>query len=235
MSGEESPLQVKLRADRLDETRGRRVSCSARRSSRRSSRRAAAWSPRCSSSTRSRPSSPATSKARRGTSGRCASAPRGSCASPRRAGTTVFVVGHVTKGGGIAGPKTLEHIVDTVLYFEGEGTLDQRVLRATKNRFGGVDEIGVFRMTEGGLDRRRESVRAVHVAIARAQRERHARSPRSWRARGRCSSKCRRSPRRRDSARRSASPPASTGAASRCCSRCSTSARDSPSRSSTSS
>src|SRR6185437_3010224 len=62
-----------------------------------------------------------------------------------------FVVGHVTKGGGIAGPKTLEHIVDTVLYFEGEGSLDQRVLRATKNRFGGVDEIGVFEMTAGGL------------------------------------------------------------------------------------
>src|SRR6185437_11868016 len=66
-------------------------------------------------------------------------------------GTSVFVVGHVTKGGGIAGPKTLEHIVDTVLYFEGEGSLDQRVLRATKNRFGGVDEIGVFEMTAGGL------------------------------------------------------------------------------------
>ncbi|HEY9448163.1 MAG TPA: DNA repair protein RadA, partial [Gemmatimonadaceae bacterium] len=66
-------------------------------------------------------------------------------------GTAIFVVGHVTKGGGIAGPKTLEHIVDTVLYFEGEGSFDQRVLRATKNRFGGVDEIGVFRMTEAGL------------------------------------------------------------------------------------
>ena len=65
---------------------------------------------------------------------------------------TVFVVGHVTKGGGIAGPKTLEHIVDTVLYFEGESTLDHRVLRATKNRFGSVDEIGVFRMTERGLE-----------------------------------------------------------------------------------
>ncbi len=66
-------------------------------------------------------------------------------------GVAVFVVGHVTKGGGIAGPKTLEHIVDTVLYFEGEGTLDHRVLRATKNRFGSVDEIGVFRMTQSGL------------------------------------------------------------------------------------
>src|SRR5919201_963416 len=66
-------------------------------------------------------------------------------------GVAVFVVGHVTKGGGIAGPKTLEHIVDTVLYFEGESSLDHRVLRATKNRFGSVDEIGVFRMTQQGL------------------------------------------------------------------------------------
>src|SRR5690606_2642521 len=69
----------------------------------------------------------------------------------KETGTAVMVVGHVTKGGGIAGPKTLEHIVDTVLYFEGESTLDHRVLRATKNRFGSVDEIGVFRMTEAGL------------------------------------------------------------------------------------
>jgi len=63
----------------------------------------------------------------------------------------VILVGHVTKGGGIAGPKTLEHIVDTVLYFEGAGGQDHRVLRATKNRFGGVDEIGVFRMAAEGL------------------------------------------------------------------------------------
>ena len=70
----------------------------------------------------------------------------------KETGTAVFVVGHVTKGGGIAGPKTLEHIVDTVLYFEGEGSADHRVLRATKNRFGSVDEIGVFRMTVQGLE-----------------------------------------------------------------------------------
>ncbi|HEX2205954.1 MAG TPA: DNA repair protein RadA [Longimicrobium sp.] len=69
----------------------------------------------------------------------------------KQTGTAVFLVGHVTKGGGIAGPKTLEHIVDTVLYFESAGGMDHRVLRATKNRFGGVDEIGVFRMTEAGL------------------------------------------------------------------------------------
>ncbi len=69
----------------------------------------------------------------------------------KETGTAVVVVGHVTKGGGIAGPKTLEHIVDTVLYFEGEVTLDYRLLRTTKNRFGSVDELGVFSMTEHGL------------------------------------------------------------------------------------
>jgi DNA repair protein RadA/Sms len=70
----------------------------------------------------------------------------------KESGSAVFLVGHVTKGGGIAGPKTLEHIVDTVLYFEDAGGLDHRVVRATKNRFGGVDEIGVFTMTASGLD-----------------------------------------------------------------------------------
>ena len=70
----------------------------------------------------------------------------------KESGPAVLLVGHVTKGGGIAGPKTLEHIVDTVLYFEGETTLDHRILRAVKNRFGSVDEIGVFRMTGSGLE-----------------------------------------------------------------------------------
>ncbi len=69
----------------------------------------------------------------------------------KETGAAAIVVGHVTKGGGIAGPKTLEHIVDTVLYFEGEAALDYRLLRATKNRFGSVDEIGVFSMTGRGL------------------------------------------------------------------------------------
>ena len=69
----------------------------------------------------------------------------------KESGAAVVIVGHVTKGGGIAGPKTLEHIVDTVLYFEGESTLDHRLLRATKNRFGSVDEIAVFSMTGRGL------------------------------------------------------------------------------------
>ncbi len=63
----------------------------------------------------------------------------------------VFLVGHVTKDGQIAGPRLLEHMVDTVLYFEGERGHEFRILRAVKNRFGGTDEIGVFTMSESGL------------------------------------------------------------------------------------
>ncbi|CAN5860877.1 DNA repair protein RadA [soil metagenome] len=70
----------------------------------------------------------------------------------KESGAAVVLVGHVTKGGAVAGPKTLEHIVDTVLYFEETGTLDHRVLRTTKNRFGASEEIGVFRMTAAGLE-----------------------------------------------------------------------------------
>lgn len=63
----------------------------------------------------------------------------------------VFIVGHVNKGGDIAGPKVMEHIVDTVLYFEGERNQSYRILRAIKNRFGSTNEIGVFEMGENGL------------------------------------------------------------------------------------
>ncbi len=65
--------------------------------------------------------------------------------------TTVFIVGHVTKEGSIAGPRVLEHMVDTVLYFEGERHLSYRILRAVKNRFGSTNEIGVFEMRDSGL------------------------------------------------------------------------------------
>lgn len=64
----------------------------------------------------------------------------------------ILIVGHVNKGGEIAGPKVLEHIVDTVLYFEGERNQAYRILRAVKNRFGSTNEIGVFEMTEKGLE-----------------------------------------------------------------------------------
>lgn len=63
----------------------------------------------------------------------------------------IMIVGHVNKGGDIAGPKVMEHIVDTVLYFEGERNQSYRILRAIKNRFGSTNEIGVFEMTERGL------------------------------------------------------------------------------------
>ncbi|HWW87136.1 MAG TPA: hypothetical protein VNZ26_26245, partial [Vicinamibacterales bacterium] len=63
----------------------------------------------------------------------------------------IFLVGHVTKDGSLAGPKVLEHIVDTVLYVEGERFHSHRVVRAVKNRFGAVSELGVFEMTSGGL------------------------------------------------------------------------------------
>lgn len=66
-------------------------------------------------------------------------------------GITIFVVGHVTKGGAIAGPKILEHMVDTVLYFEGDLHHTYRILRAVKNRFGSTNELGIFEMREGGL------------------------------------------------------------------------------------
>ena len=69
----------------------------------------------------------------------------------KESGTSVFLVGHVTKEGGIAGPRVLEHMVDAVLYFEGESGSRFRILRAFKNRFGAVNELGVFAMGDKGL------------------------------------------------------------------------------------
>jgi DNA repair protein RadA/Sms len=69
----------------------------------------------------------------------------------KRTGIPTFLIGHVTKDGAIAGPRVLEHIVDTVLYFEGDRGHAFRILRAVKNRFGSTNEIGVFEMKESGL------------------------------------------------------------------------------------
>ena len=68
----------------------------------------------------------------------------------------IILIGHITKEGSIAGPKILEHLVDTVLYFEGDFSRDYRMLRAFKNRFGSINEIGLFRMTATGLDEVKE-------------------------------------------------------------------------------
>ena len=69
----------------------------------------------------------------------------------KKSGTALFIIGHVTKEGTIAGPRVLEHIVDTVLYFEGDPHSSFRLVRAVKNRFGAVNELGVFAMTDRGL------------------------------------------------------------------------------------
>jgi DNA repair protein RadA/Sms len=70
----------------------------------------------------------------------------------KREGISLFIVGHVTKEGAIAGPKVLEHLVDTVLYFEGDRFATHRLLRSVKNRFGATHELGVFAMADGGLE-----------------------------------------------------------------------------------
>lgn len=70
----------------------------------------------------------------------------------KETGTAIFLVGHVTKEGAIAGPKVLEHIVDTVLYFEGDNQEGLRLLRSQKNRFGSTNELGVFEMTDKGME-----------------------------------------------------------------------------------
>ena len=83
----------------------------------------------------------------------------------KSSGTAVMLIGHVTKEGTIAGPRMLEHLVDTVLYFESEATSRFRIVRATKNRFGAVNELGFFAMTEGGL---REIRNPSAIFLARA-------------------------------------------------------------------
>jgi DNA repair protein RadA/Sms len=150
VSGEESPLQVKLRADRLSEASGD-VQLLSETQLETILATGAAMDPQAMFVDSIQTVFTADLEGAPGNVGQVRECAARLMRFAKESGTSVFVVGHVTKGGGIAGPKTLEHIVDTVLYFEGEGSLDQRVLRATKNRFGGVDEIGVFRMTEGGL------------------------------------------------------------------------------------
>ena len=137
----------------------------------------------------------------------------------KRRGTALFLVGHVTKDGQIAGPRVLEHMVDAVLYFEGERGHQFRILRAVKNRFGATNEIGVFEMAERGLVEVAEPLGAV----PRRARGRASRAPRcspASRARARCWSRSRRWSGRARSARRGAPWSAGTARASPCCWRC---------------
>ena len=103
-----------------------------------------------------------------------------------------ILVGHVTKDGSLAGPKVLEHVVDTVLYFEGEQHHAHRVVRAVKNRFGAASELGVFEMTGARARAGAESVAAVPRRAARRTCRARRCSARS-KGRGRSSSRCRRS------------------------------------------
>ncbi len=146
VSGEESPLQVKLRADRLGATAGS-VSLLGETNLETILATAANSAPKVMIVDSIQTVFTGDLDGAPGNVGQVRECAARLMRFAKETGTAVFVVGHVTKGGGIAGPKTLEHIVDTVLYFEGEGSADHRVLRATKNRFGSVDEIGVVRMT----------------------------------------------------------------------------------------
>ncbi|PCI23098.1 MAG: DNA repair protein RadA [Piscirickettsiaceae bacterium] len=86
----------------------------------------------------------------------------------KRTNTTIFLIGHVTKEGAIAGPRVLEHMVDSVLYFEGDSGSRFRMIRAIKNRFGAVNELGVFAMTEKGL---REVSNPSAIFLSRHEQE----------------------------------------------------------------
>ena len=91
------------------------------------------------------------SRPRPARSARCAPPRNRWCGYAKAQGAALVLVGHVTKDGQIAGPKVIEHMVDTVLYFEGDRGHPFRILRAAKNRFGATDEIGVFEMAAEGL------------------------------------------------------------------------------------
>ena len=106
-------------------------------------------------------------------------------------GVALVLVGHVTKDGSIAGPRVLEHMVDVVMSFEGERSHQYRILRSIKNRFGPVDEIGVFAMAGAGAGGSRQPLAAVPLGPRGAGRP-AARCSRRWRGPGRCWSKSRR-------------------------------------------
>ena len=124
---------------------------SRRRTSTASSRRPRAGRRRSSSWTRSRRCATPRSLPRPGQSLRCASAPAALLRYAKSRGVPVLLVGHVTKDGSLAGPKSLEHLVDAVVALEGDRTSSRRMLRATKNRFGPVDELALYEMTGEGL------------------------------------------------------------------------------------
>jgi DNA repair protein RadA/Sms len=150
VSGEESPAQIKMRAERLG-VKAENLYVLAETSLDEILRAAEHLEPQAivvdsvqTVFTPELPSAPGSVGQVREVSGRL-------MLHAKRTGIPTFLIGHVTKDGAIAGPRVLEHIVDTVLYFEGDRSHAFRVLRAVKNRFGSTNEIGVFEMKESGL------------------------------------------------------------------------------------
>ena len=135
--------------------------------------------------------------------------------------TAVLIIGHVTKEGLIAGPRILEHMVDTVLYFESEPGSRFRVVRAVKNRFGAANEIGVFAMAERGTEGGPQPFRDLPLAagVARARQRGHGGARGQPAAAGRAAGAGGRSA---GHVGRGASPSGSSRAGSRCCWRCCT-------------
>ena len=190
-SGEESEHQIKSRGERLASATRRSI-CSPKPASSGSSKRSRASSRRCVIVDSIQTVFSLKFQSAPGSIGQVREAATQLLFTAKGQNVPTFLVGHVTKDGSLAGPKALEHVVDTVLYFEGERHHSHRVVRAVKNRFGAVSELGVFEMTVGRPAAGAESVEAVsrRAAVERARARRCcARS----RARGRFSSRCRRS------------------------------------------
>lgn len=149
-SGEESARQIRLRAERLGLTGGSLMLMSETDIDRVIDEAGAA-APRVLIVDSIQTMSDAASSGTAGSVGQVKECTHRLMTLAKETGTAVFIVGHVTKEGAIAGPRVLEHMVDTVLYFEGERNQSHRIVRAVKNRFGSTDEIGVFEMGDGGL------------------------------------------------------------------------------------
>ena len=164
------PPRPARRTGRDGDPGGRRVGGRADRRAR--PRRAAR---RSSSSTPSRPRPSTTSTGRRGASARCVSRPSAWPSSAKSESIAVVLVGHVTKDGSLAGPKTLEHLVDAVLALEGERFAPLRIVRASKNRFGSTEEVGVFEMGAAGLIELDDPARAFLADATRPARRQRRR------------------------------------------------------------
>ena len=192
VSGEESVQQTAMRAERLGVRTARAARCSPRPQLERildEAERDAAR--RCSRSTRSRRCTRAALESIPGSLGQVREAAGRLLTFAKTSGVPMILVGHVTKDGGLAGPKTLEHVVDCGALLRGRAHAHYRILRATKNRFGSTNEIGVFEMRAEGLAEVPNPVGAVPRRAA-GRRAGLGRGRRRSRARGRSSSRSRR-------------------------------------------